>query len=390
VIFPHLFSLCKIGAKTAPNRLVSQAMESNDGEDGGGVSGRAYNRYMNLARGGWGITVVEAISVTPESLARKNGLVMSRKNLDGYKRLADGYKAIYPEGVLLFQITHSGRHSGSFSKNVCLYSDGTDGAHLLSTGEIEDLRRSFVESALLAEEAGADGIDFKLCHGYFGAEMLRPANIRNDRWGGGFENRTRFIRETVGEIRARQRSKGFILGSRISLYEAIRGGCGTAGHDEVIEDLAEMKRVVLLLKEIGMDYINVSAGIPSLTPDVTRPTGPSRFFSLHHFRYARLVKELVPEIPVIGSAYTIFKEDAAARGEENLAKGYADFIGFGRQSFADPLYPKKLASGEKTNYCTACSGCTRLMVAQLNDGCIIYDDYYKELHRTLGRRGAQG
>jgi 2,4-dienoyl-CoA reductase-like NADH-dependent reductase (Old Yellow Enzyme family) len=151
-----------------------------------------------------------------------------------------------------------------------------------------------------------------------------------------------------------------------------------------------MKKVVRLLGEIGMDYINVSAGIPSLTPDVTRPTAPSRFFSLHHFRYARLVKEPVPGLPVIGSAYTIFKEEAAARGEENVSKGYADFIGFGRMSFADPLYPKKLAEGGTIHYCTACSGCTRLMVAQLNDGCIVYDDYYKELHRTLGRGGGRG
>ena len=387
--FPKLFSSFELGPRTAPNRCVSQAMEGNDGEPGGGVSERAYKRYLRLAEGGWGIVVVEATSVTPESLARKNGLIMARKNLDGFKRLVDGFKRIHPEGILLFQITHSGRHSGLFSKRTCLYPEGAAGLHLLTTEEIEGIRKAFVDAALLAEEAGADGIDFKLCHGYFGAEMLRPGNRRTDRWGGSFENRTRFIRETTEEIRSKRKSRDFILGSRLSMYEAIRGGCGTAGSEEILEDLAEMKDIVRLLRDIGMSYVNVSAGIPAITAEVTRPTNPSKYLYLHHFRYTRLVKDLVPDLGVIGSAYTILKEDAAAQAEENIARGYTDFAGFGRQSFADPLYPKKLKAGEKIDYCTSCSGCTKLMVGQVNDGCIIYDDYYKEVFRNLGKGEAR-
>jgi len=385
VNYPLLFSPLELGGKTARNRFVSQAMEGNDGGPGGVVSERTLRRYLRLAEGGWGVTVVEAVSVTPSSLARKNGLVMSPPNLDGFKRLVEGFKKIFPDGILLFQITHSGRHSGPFSKRTCLYPEGADGAHLLTTEEIEDIRKAFVDAALLAERAGADGIDFKLCHGYFGAEMLRPGNVRDDRWGGSFENRTRFIRETVEEIRSRQTTKDFILGSRISMYEAVRGGCGTAGPQEIIEDLTEMKRLVLLLEEMGMNYVNVSAGIPAITAEVTRPTNPSKYLYLHHFRYARAVKELASKLRVIGSAYTILKEKAAEHGEENVRKGYVDFIGFGRQSFADPLFPRKLESGDRIDYCVSCSGCSKLMVSQENDGCIVYDDYYKELFKKLGK-----
>jgi 2,4-dienoyl-CoA reductase-like NADH-dependent reductase (Old Yellow Enzyme family) len=360
-------------------------MEGNDGENGGKVSKRTLGRYRRLAEGRWGVTVVEAISVTPESLARKNGLILSRDNLEGFKRLVGEYKSIYPEGLLLFQITHSGRHSGPFSKRTCLYPKGAEDAHLLDTDEVAAIQSAFIDAALLAEEAGADGIDFKLCHGYFGAEMLRPANLRKDRWGGSFENRTRFIREAVSAIRSQQKSKDFILGSRLSLYEAIRGGCGTVGPDELIEDLSEMRRIVGLMREGGMDYVNVSAGIPSLTAEVTRPTNPSRYLYLHHFRYTRLAKEWEPDLPVIGSAYSILKEEALRQGEENIARGYTDFIGFGRQSFADPHLPKKVAAGEKVNYCTACSGCSKLMVAQVHDGCIVFDEYYRDLFRNLGK-----
>ena len=376
----------RMGEKQTINRFVSQAMEANDADDGGGVSARAFDRYMALGRGNWGTLVVEAISVSPEARARKHGLVMRKENLDSYKRLVDAYKKVFPEGLLLFQITHAGRHI--FSKKTCLYPEGApEGAHLLSTDEVEAIRRAFVESSRLTEEAGADGIDFKLCHGYFGAEMLRPGNQRNDRWGGSIENRTRFIREAAGEIIASRKRKDFILGSRISMFEAIRGGCGTAAAGELIEDLGEMEKVILLLSEIGMDYINVSAGIPAITSEVTRQTRPSLRLYLHHFRYARKAKQLAPDKTIIGSGYSILAEEAADLAEENIVKGYVDCAGFGRQSFADPLYPAKIKSGQAVDYCIACSGCSKLMAAQMNDGCIIYNSYYKEVNKKLGKEG---
>jgi 2,4-dienoyl-CoA reductase-like NADH-dependent reductase (Old Yellow Enzyme family) len=348
-----------------------------------------------LAEGNWGVVIVEALSVLEESVARPNGLIINRKNLDGYKRLVEGFKKIAPDTLFLFQLTHSGRHSGSFSRRVALYpaGDALEGTELLTTEEISRIRDRFIEAALLAEEAGADGIDFKLCHGYFGAEMLRPGNTREDQWGGSFENRTRFIREVVEGTQAQQQRKDFLLGSRLSFYEAVRGGCGTAGPDEIIEDLSEMLRIVTLLKEIGMVYVNVSAGIPSLTAEITRPTKLSRYFVYHHFRYASLAKRTVPELAVIGSAYSTLTsvegEEGLSWAEENLSKGYVDFIGFGRQSFADPLFPKKIGGAEdldggvSVHWCTTCSGCSRLMAAGKNDGCVIYDPYYRELLKEL-------
>ena len=150
-----------------------------------------------------------------------------------------------------------------------------------------------------------------------------------------------------------------------------------------------------------MAYVNVSAGIPSLTAEITRPTKLSQYFAYHHFRYAALAKRTAPELSVIGSAYSVVTSVKGKGGvswaEENLSKGYVDFIGFGRQSFADPLFPKKLqeegtaAGGTTVHWCTTCSGCSRLMAAGWNDGCVIYDPYYRELFKELQagtRRGA--
>jgi 2,4-dienoyl-CoA reductase-like NADH-dependent reductase (Old Yellow Enzyme family) len=376
-----LFEPLRLKGAVIQNRFAAQAMEGNDGGADGGPSERTVARYQNLARGRWGLVVVEAISVCETSRARVNGMFIKRDNLDGFKRLTETFKKEYPQGILLFQLTHSGEQSGGFSDRTTV-TPNAEGRYL-SCGEIERIKESFVNAALLAEEAGADGIDFKMCHGYLGGEILRPRNTRPDKWGGSFENRVRLLREGVGEIRTRLKTKGFILGSRLSLYEGIRGGCGTGAPDELIENLSEMLGVIRIMGDLGMDYVNVSAGIPALTGPITRPTEPSKHLALHHLRYAGTVKQTLSRenrpLRVIGSAYSVYKDGAPLVMEESLAKGYADVCGFGRQTFADPLTPRKIAEHEEVDWCVLCSGCSKLMAAQRNDGCIVYNDYYKNL-----------
>ena len=380
-----LFSPMQIGGKQAKNRFVVQAMEGNDGLPGGAVSDRTRNRYVQLAKGKWGTVVVEAISIDENAKARINGLVINRKNLDSFKWLVDEYKKENPDGILLFQLTHSGRKAGDFARPVAMYEEGRGNAHLLTEQEVEDIRQLMLEGSHFAKEAGADGIDFKMCHGYFGAEILRPANVRDDKWGGSFENRTRFLLSSLKELKSSLGKDGFVLGSRISMYEGIRGGCGTTDPDSYIEDLSEMKQLIALMAAEGADYLNISAGIPGVTSEITRPTNPSKYFYLHHFRYCKEAREVSGDMKVIGSAYSILRDQAMDYAEENLNKGLIDLVGFGRQSFADPLLPVKLESGEKVNYCIACSACTKLMVGQVHDGCAIYDPYYRDMLKKLNK-----
>ncbi len=386
-----LFSPGQIGSQKTTNRLVSQAMEANDAEPGGGVSERTIERYKRLAQGGWGIVVVEATAVTEKSLARRHQLIMHECNLDGFKKLVHDVKQINNDCVLLIQLTHSGQKSHpAFSEPVSICPVSKNGARILSSEEIRQISSQFTTSALLCEQAGADGVDLKMCHGYFGAEMLRPANTRQDRWGSSFENRIRFLQETITSVKSQLKNKDFIMGSRVSLYEAIRGGCGTAGHDELIEDLSEMKQVIKTMHALGMHYVNVSAGIPGVTSEVTRPVKGSERFVLQHLRYTKTVKAhlaaLHAPMQTIGSAYSVLQQEGICLADEIIQKGYSDFIGWGRQSFADPLMPVKLQQGDAVHWCTACSGCSKLMLAQLNDGCIVYDPYYISQYKTLLRK----
>ncbi len=372
-----LFSTCTFSnGVIAPNRLVAQPMEGNDATSEGSVSTRAYDRYKKLAEGEWGIVIVEALSVTSVSLARKHGMVLSRKNLDDYKRLVEEFRKLNPDSLLVFQLTHSGMKTGDFSERVTLTPDAPPGFRYLSTGEIEQIRDKFIDAAVRAQEAGADGIDIKCCHGYFGAEMLRPSNIRRDTYGGSYKNRTRFLREVASGVQQRCDGKNFLIGSRLSVYEGIRGGCGTAGPEEIMENLDEMCRLAEDMGNMGMQYVNVSAGVPGVTSEITRPVTTGQYLALSHLRYAKEVKKCVSRgfhpAKTIGSAYSIFNSHAASLADENIKKGYTDLAGWGRMSFSDPLYPKKIAAGEKINYCKACSKCSKLLAAQEPTGCALY------------------
>jgi 2,4-dienoyl-CoA reductase-like NADH-dependent reductase (Old Yellow Enzyme family) len=381
----------RIGQRVAPNRIVNQPMEGNDADEQGNPTDVTLQRYRKLAEGGAGVIIVEALAISQESRARKNQLAIHPKTAGGLGNLIREMRRINSASLTLMQITHSGSQSqGDFS------------FHILTEKEIVGLEDAFTRAAVIAEQVGADGIDFKQCHGYLGGEILRPANLRPDRFGGSFENRTRFFRETAQKIKDAV-GDSFLLGSRFSAYEGIPGGFGTGGAQEVIEDLTESLALAGAVEKAGFHYINVSAGIPSVTPEIVRPTRSYPEGVYRHFGWARAVKKVV-KIPVIGSGYSYLRDgqnelkeaDPGRKSftywtERNLSEGNCDLVGIGRQSLADPLFAQKILSGQasKINFCLACGSCSALLRAQAPTGCVVYFDFYKNLFREL-RSSAPG
>ncbi len=369
-------------------------MECNDGDSGGSPTRLTFERYRNLAEGGAGITIVESLTLSYESRARKNQLKISEETAKGLERLVREMREVNPKPLIFFQINHSGRVSGAaFSKVVSLYPTGDPSVHILTDQEIEEIGNQFVEATLIAKEVGADGIDFKHCHGYLCGEMLRPANTRPDPYGGSFENRTRFFKETAEKIKKAIGKENFLVGVRYSIYEGIPGGFGTTGPEEVEEDLFEPLRFARMVEEMGMDYINVSAGIPATTPEIVRPTKNYPEGIYRHFGWAKAVKKVI-RIPVIGSGYSYLRDGKNDLKEpdpskksflywagKNLRGGHVDLVGIGRQSLADPLFAKKILSGDmdRIQFCTACGGCTLLLKSQREVGCSVYNEYYKKI-----------
>ena len=381
----------RIGQRVAPNRIVNQPMEGNDADEQGNPTELTLERYRKLAEGGAGVIFVEALTISRESRARENQLVIHSKTAGGLGNLIREMRRINSASLILMQITHSGSQSqGGFSFPI------------LTEEEIVAIEDAFARAAVIAEEVGADGIDFKQCHGYLGGELLRPANLRPDLFGGSFETRTRFFRETAQKIKDAV-SDSFLLGSRFSAYEGIPGGFGTGGAEEVIEDLTEPLALAGAVEKAGFHYVNVTAGIPPVTPEIVRPTRSYPEGVYRHFGWAKAVKKAV-KIPVIGSGYSYLRDGQNELKEadpvkksftywanRNLSEGNCDLVGLGRQSFADPLFAQKILSGEasKINFCLACGGCSALLRAQAPTGCVVYFDFYKNLFRKL-RSAAPG
>ncbi|HVP79536.1 MAG TPA: NADH:flavin oxidoreductase [Thermodesulfobacteriota bacterium] len=397
-----LSSPIQVGKRTAANRIVNQPMECNDADSEGNPSDLTFQRYRNLAEGGAGIIVVESLTLSYESRARKNQLKISEETAKGLERLVKEMREVNSKSLILFQINHSGRISGAaFSKVVSLYPTGDPKVHLLTEKEIVEIGEKFVRAAVIAKQVGADGVDFKHCHGYLCGEMLRPANTRSDRYGGSFENRTNFFKETAEKMKKAVRDENFLMGARYSFYEGIPGGFGTSGPEEVEEDLFEPLRFARIVEETGMDFINVSAGIPAVTPEIVRPTKNFPEGVYRHFGWTNAVKKVV-KIPVIGSGYSYLRDgkndlknpDPSKKSflywaEKKLKDGGVDLVGIGRQSLADPLFAKKILSEGATeiNFCIACGGCSVLLVSQNQVGCTIYNPYYKKILRQA-RTGA--
>jgi 2,4-dienoyl-CoA reductase-like NADH-dependent reductase (Old Yellow Enzyme family) len=117
-----LGSPIRIGPKTAPNRIVNQPMECNDADELGNPTDLTFDRYRKLAEGGAGIIIVEALTITQESRARKNQLGIYEKTAPLLERLVKEMRGINSKSLILFQITHSGQQSeASFSRRVSAY-----------------------------------------------------------------------------------------------------------------------------------------------------------------------------------------------------------------------------------------------------------------------------
>lgn len=394
----------KIGNRTAPNRLVNQPMECNDGDASGNPTELTLERYRRLAQGGAGMITMESLSVSPHSRARKDQLQIEEKNAEHLAGLVKEMKAINPDSLIIFQINHSGIVSGPFSEVVSYYptfTPTTDSTvRILTDEDIDEIKEWFVRATVISQQVGADGIDFKHCHGYLGGQLLRPANTKEGRYGGSFENRTRFFRETAAKLKAAIDDENFIFGARISIYEGILGGFGTAGPEEVAEDLSEPLAFCRMIEAAGFDFINVSSGIPVMTGEITRPTNNFPMGVYRQFAWARAVRNAV-KIPLVGSAYSYLrhgknklpgdvpeKKSLLYWAPKNIQDGHVDMVGMGRQSLADPLFAKKVLAGEidDIDFCTACGGCSILLGSQSRVGCAVYKKFYKEELRRARKK----
>jgi 2,4-dienoyl-CoA reductase-like NADH-dependent reductase (Old Yellow Enzyme family) len=384
----------KVGGFSAPNRIAALPTEGNNAEESGTPSKTTIDRYRALAEGGAGIVYVEATAVHPEGRARKRQLRIGDDTSRGFAALASEFKRANPDALLLFQLDHAGPLADPrFSTPVAVGPRPGAGPRLLTDADIAELRSLFVHAVEIAAEAGADGVEFKLAHGFLLNDFLRPGNQRSGAYGGSFENRIRFIIELLDGARAVLKGKRFILSARISAYEGAVGGFGSPGPEGVVEAIEEPLAFAVAAAAAGLDLLSVSGGSSSANLEILLPTSRYPEGVYRHFGWTRRLKAGAG-IPVIGAGYSYLRDghndlpgdnlelkSLAYWARRNVEEGLTDIVGLGRQVIADPAFPRKLLAGDfgAMDFCTTCSGCGVLLGAQKNVGCVVYDKHYKKL-----------
>ena len=214
--------------------------------------------------------------------------------------------------------------------------------------EHEDIREVvewWGRSAELTREGGFDGTEVHISHSYLLHQFLSPLyNKRDDEYGGSFENRLRFAREVIEEVRARA-GNDWVVGVRISLTDFIPGAL----------DIEDAIRVAQLLEADGrIDYVNVTA---AGYHNIFRAIEPADVPDGYLVDLTARVKAGVPDLPV----FTVGGIKDPAMAEEILATGKADMVAMTRAQIADPEFANKVRDGREGELVHCIRG---------NQGCI--------------------
>lgn len=402
----------KVGENSAPNGFAILPMEGCDSLPDGTPSDLVIRRYRRFFSGGAGLIWWEANAVVQEGRANELQMMLTDENLGAFADLlkdcrkdALDHNGSVPLSVL--QLTHSGRYSrpvGHVPAPIVPQRDpvldprsGVDSERCICTDDyLESLVPCYVHSAVLAQEAGFDGVDIKACHRYLLSELL-ASHTREGRFGGSYENRTRLILTIIREIR-KACGDDFILASRFNVFDAhpYPYGFGEDEHDMWRFNPEEPVRFVKDMVSAGIDLLSNSAGNPYyIYPQVTRPFDVSSqgipvpqehpLESIARlFEFTRIVQEAAGDVPVVGNGYTWLRNFIPYIGAANLASHSCSFIGLGRCAIAYPDAPRDILSGrgmDPRKCCVTCSRCTQIMRDHGRTGCVIRDaDTYAPLY----------
>jgi 2,4-dienoyl-CoA reductase-like NADH-dependent reductase (Old Yellow Enzyme family)/thioredoxin reductase len=347
--YTKLFSKGKIGGLTLKNRIVMPAMGTGLASYNGEASDEIISYYEERAKGGCGLIITEITRIDSETgVGMPNQLcAMNLKHIPRLEALA---KTVHKYNTKIFvQLHHPGRESHALlidGRQIVGPSAITSSAigeepRALTTQEVEGLVAKFVKGAVIAQKAGIDGVEIHGAHGYLVGQFLSPkSNHREDKYGGSFEKRMRFVTEIILGIRS-QCGPNFPISVRIDGDEFVEGGVKL---DEAIQEAQ-------YLEKLGIDAINVSSGTYESVTTIIEPISYPQGWKRH---LAKAVKENV-NIPVI-ACDVIRKPDMA---ETLLVEDDLDFVALGRAQLADPEWGKKAKEGNADSIrpCISCLNC---------------------------------
>jgi 2,4-dienoyl-CoA reductase-like NADH-dependent reductase (Old Yellow Enzyme family) len=409
---------------TIGNRFCVLPMEGWDGATDGRPSELTFRRWQRFGKSGakliWG---GEAVAVRPDGRANPNQLMINEHTLGDLIALREALTAAHPgasDDLLIgLQLTHSGRFARPNDKKrlepMILYHHpwldrkfGLPSDYpLMTDDQVARLVDDYVIAAKRAQRAGFCFVDIKHCHGYLGHEFLSAVD-RPGRYGGRFENRTRFLREIVAGIRAE--APGLRIGVRVSAFDFIPfcAGAQGVGEPEPFEgsayrytfggdgtgqgiDLSEPKAFLDLLASLDIHMVCITGGSPYYVPHIQRPalfppsdgylppedplTGVARQIAV-----TAALKQHRPDLLIVGSAYSYLQEWLPHVAQHVVRTGQADFAGLGRMMLTYPEMCADVLAGrplQRKRICRTFSDCTTAPRMGLVSGCYPLDEFYK-------------
>ena len=347
-MYNHIFEPLTIRRMTMKNRVMMTPMGTNFAGQNGEINEKHIKYYEQRAKGGTGLIMVENASVSsPEG---SNGTTQLRIDHDSYiPGLYNLTETVHKYGACIgIQINHAGASAMSSRTGMQPVSasnipskDGGEIPRQLEVEEIYNIVKKYGEAAKRAQIAGFDAVEIHAGHSYLLCQFLSPVyNKRTDEFGGCPENRARFARLVLEEVR-KQVGPFFPIFLRFSAEDFVEGG-------NTLEDTLEL----LEYFQEEADVLDVSAALnASLQYQIDANYMKDGWRSY----MAKAVKEKFGK-PCVTTGNIRNPEVA----EKILADGDADIIGMGRGLIADPEWVSKVEAGKLDclRKCISCNiGC---------------------------------
>jgi 2,4-dienoyl-CoA reductase-like NADH-dependent reductase (Old Yellow Enzyme family) len=330
----HLLSELRLRDVVFPNRIGVSPMCQYSCE--GGLANEWHFVHLGTrAVGGAGLVFTEAAAVTPEGRISPEDLgVWSEAHFEPLERIT---RFIDAQGSIAgIQLAHAGRKGSTFrpwsgqgavseaeggwtpvAPSALRFSASYALPRELAVNEIQALTGAFATAAERAYRAGFRVIEIHAAHGYLMHEFLSPlSNKRNDTYGGAFENRTRFLRDTVAAVRN-------VLPERCPLFVRISATDWTEGG----WDLDQSVDLARELKGLGADLIDCSSGGNVERAEI--PVGPGY--------QAPLAERIRREAGIPAAAVGMIT--SAAQADHIVRTGQADFVLLARELLRNPYWP---------------------------------------------------
>ncbi len=366
----------KIGTITVPNRIARSATHESLANNGK-IDDRLIDLLGRLAIGRIGLIFTSAAAIDLKGKIGPTQMgIYDDEFVPNIKNLVQKVHSVGNSKIII-QVSHAGPHARgvqnslapSAIKTLALQSNPKE----MSKDEICGVLELYQKAALRVRSAGADGIQFHMCHGDLPSSFFsKKTNKRKDEWGGSLENRIRFpqqiyqhVREVVG--------KDFLISIKLNATD-YKGGWN-------VEDaILFAKR----LGDAGINAIEVSAGVSETWLGMSRGDIPvdmilegirggklKKWLTVMYFKvtgnrfpfqegylldFALKIKKAIPNVPII----SVGGYRSKAKMEEAIKSGI-DMISLSRPLIRDPNFVKKMLEGNLER--SDCKNCNRCVIA---------------------------